>query len=38
MNDKKKNHSFNKKLGKGPMLKFSNTVLFERRERNYNLE
>ena len=38
MNDKNKNRSFNKKLVKDRKLKFSNTVLFERRERNYNSE
>ena len=38
MNEKKNIFSLNKKLVKESLLKYSNTAIFERREKNYNSE
>ena len=38
MNEKKNIFSLNKKLVKQSLLKYSNTAIFERREKNYNSE
>ena len=38
MEESNMHHSFNKKITKKSILKYSNTAVFERRERNFNSE